>query len=104
MRLDSHKLIIDDKEQTRIENVEKERIEFTFVGSQRKVPGHTLFYFNTITREIGEAHIIYSDCVDLWTGRPIHNPKVETVNGCVYMQALNKKNFIKRLRKEGYDV
>lgn len=91
-----------DGEQIRIEQQQRKRVEHTFVGSQKKVAGHTLFEYNPATGEIKKAKIIYSDTILFPSGEPMHNPKVETVQGCVYRQALNKKDVIKHLRKEGY--
>ncbi len=91
-----------DEEQIRIEREQQKRIEHTFVGSQKKIPGHTLFEYNPSTGEIKKAKIEYSDTVMFPSGEPMHRPKVITVKGCVYRQALNKKNVIKHLRKEGY--
>ena len=56
------------------------------VGQQVKTPGHTLFEYNKETGEIK----------DMKTNRIVI---IET--NCIYRQALNKKNFIKRLKREG---
>ena len=57
------------------------------VGQQTKRPGHTLFKYNKETGEIRQA--------------PVLNGAVITEPNCIYRQALNKKNFVKRLRREG---
>lgn len=57
------------------------------IGRQTKTPGHTLFMYNKETGEISEA--------------PVLNDAVITKPNCIYRQALNKKNFIKRLKREG---
>ena len=57
------------------------------VGRQIKKPGLTLFMYDTETGESGPA--------------PVFNGAVITQPGCIYRQALNKKNFIKKLRREG---
>ena len=57
------------------------------VGQQVKTPGHTLYKYNKVTGEISKA--------------PVLNDAVITEPDCIYRQALNKKNFIKRLKREG---
>ena len=86
----------------RMEQTQKKQVEYTLIGSQKKVAGHTLFQYNPETGEISVAKIIYSDTVDFLTQKPMHNPRVDALKGCIYLQALNKKNCIKRLRKQGY--
>lgn len=86
----------------RTEQTQKKQVEYTLVGSQRKVAGHTLFQYNPETGEITQAKIVYSDTIDFLTQKPMGNQKVNILKGCIYLQALNKKNCIKRLRKRGY--
>lgn len=57
------------------------------VGRQNKKPGLTLFLYNKETGEIRKA--------------PVINGAVITEPNCIYRQALNKKNFEKRLKREG---
>lgn len=56
------------------------------IGRQKKTPGHTLFEYN---KETGDIKAIETN------GTVIIEPN------CIYRQALNKKNFIKRLKREG---
>lgn len=57
------------------------------VGRQVKKPGHTLYMYNKQTGEIKQA--------------PVLNGAVIIEENCIYRQVLNKKNFIKKLKKEG---
>ena len=57
------------------------------IGQQKKTPGHTLFKYNKETGEIRQA--------------PVLNGSVITEPNCIYRQALNKQNFIKKLKREG---
>lgn len=61
------------------------------IGHQKKRPGLTMFMYNKKTGVISKAQLIDGN-------------KVIANSDCIYRQALNKKSFIKRLRKEGYDV
>ena len=70
-----------------------------------RVPGHTLYKFNTVTRTASRAEVEVS--ADSWLNP--ENMKVESdrksrvkvEKDCYYEQALNMKNFIKRLRRRG---
>lgn len=57
------------------------------VGQQKRRPGHTLYKYNKETGEIRQA--------------PVINGSVITEPNCIYRQALNQKNFEKKLRREG---
>lgn len=89
-----------------IEAVEKKQNEYKLIGRLTKVPGHTLYKFNTTTREASKA------TVEVRSGYfydPEKGPKmqikhrfnVKIEKDCYYEQALNMKNFIKRLRRRG---
>lgn len=93
-----------EREQERVEREMKKQKEYHFVGSAKKVPGHTLFSFNVVTKEIKPAQFMTSDTIDFWTHKPLFNPRVITERDCIYRQALNRKNLIKRLRREGFDI
>lgn len=75
--------------------------EFKLVARQRKVPGHTLFCFNLRTGEIKPAPIERATAVDFRTREPIHKDRITIEPLCIYRQALNRKNFIKILVREG---
>lgn len=98
--------IKSDKEfdQVRIEREQKKRQEFTFLGSERVVRGHTMFSFNVVTKEIKVAALKHCDTFDLSKMDVAYNPKIIVEENCVYRQALNKKNLIKRLKREGFAV
>lgn len=87
--------------QTEMRIQEKKKHEFKYIGSQRKVPGHTLFSLNLKTGEIKKADIQKCNDVDFRTGMPVHRDKIVVEPHCVYRQALNRKNFIKILLREG---
>ena len=91
----------DDLTKTQLEILQQKQHEFVFVKRELKVPGHTLFSYNIMTGEIKVAPVQFSKDVDFRTRKSIHKPRVVIEPNCVYRQALNKKNFIKRLRREG---
>lgn len=86
---------------TQIEQMQQKQHEFVLVKRELKVPGHTLFSYNMVTGEVKVAPIQYSKDIDFMTREPLHKPKIVMEPNCVYRQALNKRNFIKRLRREG---
>lgn len=86
--------------QIRAEVVLQEQREYKLVGSQRRVPGHTMFSLNTKTGEIKPAPMICQSVVTVY-GTVEHNRRIDLEPNCIYRQALNKKNFIKRLVREG---
>ena len=59
---------------------------------------------DTDTGEIKVAPMKYEVSIDMRTRQPIRTKKIVIERSCVYRQALNKKNFIKRLLREGIEV
>lgn len=94
-------LLPKTEEEIKYECEQQKRKEFVLLRSERKVPGHTMFSFNLETREIKPAKIEY--CTDYLypRGEPLIKPKLIAEPNCIYRQALNKKNLIKRLKREG---
>lgn len=88
-------------DRVRIEQQQQKAVEFTYLGQERKVPGHKMFSYNLKTGEVKEAE--YERCltIDFTTRKPLKNDKIIVEKNCVYRQSLNKKNFIKRLKREG---
>ena len=87
-----------------IEVLDKQKHEFKLIGRERKNPGHIMFSFNLKTGEIKKAPVERSKVCDFRTREPIYNERIVVEPDCLYRQALNKKNFIKRLIREGLIV
>ena len=94
----------EHEEATRIEQVAKKQKEYKLVCSQRKVAGHTLFEFNKSTKEIKPADIKRECIMDFNTNHPIYKTKTDIHENCFYIQALNVKNAIKKLKKLGFKI
>lgn len=92
----------DMVQETEKEILQKQRHEQVFLGSLRKVPGHTMFSFNTETKEIKVAPIRREAILDYRTRTPKYKESIVIEKDCIYHQALNKKNFIKILKRYGY--
>ena len=85
---------------TRIEQLQKQNKEYHLVGKQRKTAGHTLFEFDRKTKEIRHADISRQAAVGM-DGNVRYQTRMDVHSGCFYIQALNKKNAEKKLRKMG---
>lgn len=89
-----------------IEAVEKKQNEYKLIGQLTKAPGHTLYKFNATTREASKAIVeirsgYFYDPEKCPKMQIKHRFNVKVEKDCYYEQALNMKNFIKRLRRRG---
>ncbi len=72
--------------------------EYKMIGQYRRVPGHTLFEYDQLTCEIRPACV--STKVVLGNdGQPAYKSEVVWKDGCVYIQALNARNALRKLGK-----
>lgn len=90
-----------DSDDVRIEQVVKKKNEFHLIGSQRKIKGHTLYAFNTVTKELQVAPMERKMFLG-FDGAVIYKNKITVEKDCIYLQALNEKNARKRLIRMGY--
>lgn len=76
--------------------------EYHIIGSQRRIPGHTLFAYNQKTREWKVADLRRDVEVDV-NGKPVYKNAVSIHPHTIYVQALNlenaKKKYMKMLRR-----
>ena len=73
--------------------------EFHFVGAENRVRGHILFSYNTKTGEWKQAPLRREAQVGI-DGKPVFKTIVAKEPDCIYIQALNLKNAMKRLSRE----
>ena len=92
----------DQMSKDEIEILDKKQHEYKLIGQQRKRAGHTMFSFNIRTGEIKTAPVKHCKDVDFATANPATRDSLVIEKDCVYRQALNKKNFIKILVREGF--
>lgn len=83
-----------------VEYIQKKQHEYKLTDKKRRVPGHILFSFNLKTKEIKRASITNEVSIGL-NGKPIMKTKTVIESDCYYEQALNEKNFRKRLKRIG---
>lgn len=91
----------DQMAKGQIEVLDNKQHEFKLIGHLRRVKGHTLFSFNTRTGEVKAADIERSKVCDFATQMPTYNYRLVIEPDCIYRQALNSRNFLKRLVREG---
>lgn len=96
------KIKSSDKE-VRIEQSVRKDVEYKYTNSQKKVAGHTLFSFNTVTKELKVADLKRSVSIG-FNLQPVYKTEVTKEKDCIYIQALNKANAIKRIKKLGYNI
>lgn len=100
-----HELNKVDKEI--VASIQKKK-EHKLIGQQRIVRGHILFKYNYETKELS-SDIKYkkTDLVINDFNNPLKDAfsvKVEVEQGFMYIQALNRKNAIKKLNKLGLET
>lgn len=74
--------------------------EYKLVNKIKKNPGHILFSFNRKTGEIKRASIIHKVAIGL-NGLPVTKAETVIELDYYYDQALNEKNFRKKLKRIG---
>lgn len=91
--------------EAQIELLEKKQTDYRLIGQIRKVAGHTLFKYNRVTREVAPAmyKVSHELVLNPRTGllEKVTRTEVLVEKDCYYEQALNLKNFVKRLRRRG---
>ena len=87
--------ILDKQQEER-----KAPAEYHYIGSVRRVKGHTLFSYNTDTKALKRADMQREVSVGI-EGKPKYNTKTLREKNCVYIQALNLENARKKLIKLG---
>lgn len=92
--------IKDNLSKEQIEYLQSQQTEYKLVNRIKKNPGHILFSFNRKTGEIKRASITRKVSIGL-DMKPITITKTVIEPDCYYEQALNEKNFRKRLKRIG---
>lgn len=93
-----------DKDKTEVQAKKKQRQEYKFVNSIQHQPGHILFSINTLTGEIKEAEFQKEEQITWEQAKMIKEGvgsprKVIIEKNCVYIEALNKENALKRYKR-----
>lgn len=93
-----------DAERTRTEQLERQKQEQRYLGSLLRLTGMRLYEFNYKTGECREVGTETKLELDVTSGQPVtrRSAKVQWNPDCVYLQALNHRNAIRKLVKAGY--
>lgn len=98
--------ISQDKEltKTEIQAEQEKKKEVILIGKQRRIPTLTLWEYNTKNHTITPATFSKQDVVlesinELTSINSKISLRVDTREDCVYVQALNIKNAVKKLSK-----
>jgi hypothetical protein len=82
--------------------------EHRFLGTVIRHPGLTLFEYNSKSKvvQVAEIDAQYSYHYNEKTKKigVSTRTRVQVRDGCMYVQALNLKNAIRKVRKEGFEV
>lgn len=86
-----------------IQAEQQQRKEIKLIGQLKKIAGLTLFEYNTTTKEVKPATYSKVDYkLESLSEKPEEmqvNYKVLIREECMYIQALNKKNALKKINK-----
>lgn len=93
------------QEHKRTEMVKKNQQEYHLIGRTIARAGHTLFEYDKETHRVRRAEIKRTAYLSsLKTGKVVFRNRCEVRRNCIYPQALNMKNAIKILRREGFEI
>lgn len=84
-----------------IQKVQRVQSEYKKVATWRRQPGHTVFSFNTSSKELKRADMANVAEIDM-KQNVVYRRRINVEKDCIYIEALNMKNAIRCLRKEGY--
>ena len=80
------------------ELVERQAKEYRLIGSEKRIPGLILFEYDMTTGELRRADVDTS-CILQMNGGLIAQRKVNKRELCLYIQALNEKNAMRKVRE-----
>jgi hypothetical protein len=98
MKLDNH-IKLNDAEKLAIETQvqKRQQQEYKLLGSHNmKIYGGKIFEYDPTTGEVSEAKYRISDEYVLGGN---NSKKLDTKKGCIYVEALNAANAVKRLKR-----
>lgn len=92
---------LEKETQAKIEAIAEHKKQSVILGSVIKVPGHTMFEYNSAdgTLEPAQFTEVMVETQFKKQHQQITRHKLVIKEGCVYVQALNRKNAVKKLIK-----
>ena len=95
---DSGKIVPEITRQDALELVQQQRQEYRLIGSQKRIPGLVLFEYDLTTGEIRRASMKKELQLE-GDGTVGSKCRVDTQDLCLYIQALNEYNALRKARK-----
>ena len=81
-----------------LELVAEQRKEFRLIGSQKRIPGLTLFEYDLTTGELRHASMKKEIQLEM-DGATGAKARVDAKALCLYIQALNEENAMRKVHK-----
>ena len=97
MKLDRHGDKLQDKQE--IHAPRQQEAQLKYLGSMKAIPGLTLWQYHLQTSELTKAE--FEEAPVVFHEGNVIKPKKKVLrqNDCLYVQALNVKNAVKKLNK-----
>lgn len=93
-------MILPEKERLAIESESEQRKEYTKIGTYKtRIDGGTIFEYCLASGELKTAECSYPNEIVLGSMGANAKRRINTRVKCLYVEALNKKNAIKRLKR-----
>lgn len=80
------------------ELVAQQRKEYRLLGSKKRIPGLILFEYDVTTGELIRASL-KKEVELMIDGRVMKNTRVDTRDMCLYIQALNEENALRKVKQ-----
>ena len=97
----------DNLNENKIEIQKQIQQEYKFIGTVSKNKGHLIFEYNKETKRLKLASIQLNKTVKIETEgtiAPMSKYQIMVGKNCLYFQALNLKNAMKKVRKYGFEI
>jgi hypothetical protein len=90
--------------QTKIEVKQQQKQEYKIIGSINHNRGHILYEYNKLTHELNIAKYGKIDNTISFDSTSLKNYQVIINKDCYYLEALNRANAIKKLKRKGFII
>ena len=95
---------LDARPRQELRQRKQQQKEFKLIGTMKHRAGHILFSINTRTGEVKEAEYVkksiltWAEALNIFHGGIVKR-NVQIEKDCVYIEAMNKENAMKKYRK-----
>lgn len=96
---------ITHREEQEVHYTKEQQQKFDYQGSTKLQPGQKLFQYDMEKGELSEVKLEAEKTFDMATGDKTKHSKINAQNTCIYVEAINKKNAMRKvLKKFGFHV